>query len=219
MINLHRTLALFIKHSCRVALPPIAILLFLLASCQPTDTYEAHYDKCMENVKITEFTVEGSSKKGLSYHGFDERCLIGAPLPFFQATNINGQEINTRNLKGKITIINFWFIKCAPCVAEMPLLNAVVEKYGRQEVNYLSLAKDSKEDVEKFLQTHPFLFTHIPDAESIINDRFRLLWGYPSTIVVNPTGEIIEIFRGAKLTSDPSIDVATALDNLLQTLL
>gem|GEM_PF-6798140 len=29
-----------------MALPPIAILLFLLGSCQPNDTYEAYYDKC-----------------------------------------------------------------------------------------------------------------------------------------------------------------------------
>jgi hypothetical protein len=76
-----------------------AVLLSLLAACQPADTYEAHYEKCFENVEITTFDVEGSTAKGLGYSGFDTQCLVGARLPDFQATTIDGAAISTSRLK------------------------------------------------------------------------------------------------------------------------
>lgn len=196
-----------------------AALLTLMVACQPTDTYEAHYEKCFENVEITEFDVEGSTAKGVGYSGFDTQCLVGARLPDFQAATINGAAISTSRLKGKLTVINFWFIKCAPCIAEMPHLNALVDKYGKDKVNFLAFSRDAAPDIGKCLKTNPFHFDQIPDAESIIKERFRSIWGYPSTIVADQEGRIVAIFRGAKLESDPSVDVATAVDALLEGLL
>jgi thiol-disulfide isomerase/thioredoxin len=196
-----------------------AVLLSLLAACQPADTYEARYEKCFENVEITTFDVEGSTAKGLSYSGFDTRCLVGARLPDFQATTIAGAAISTSRLKGKVTLINFWFIKCAPCIAEMPYLNALVDKYGKEKVNFLAFSRDAAPDIVKSLKKNPFHFEQIADAAPIIKERFRSIWGYPSTIVANQEGRIVAIFLGAKLESDPSVDVATAVDALLEELL
>lgn len=199
----------------------ILALTLLSLSCQPTNAYGARYNKCFEKVKITEFDieVEGATKKGFGYSGFNSRCLLGARLPSFETKDINGEEIDAGNLLGKITLINFWFIKCAPCIAEIPRLNAIVEKYGKQEVNYLAISRDPEQEVEEFLKKNTFLFTHVPNAEQIIEENFRLIWGYPSTIVVDRKGRIVEIYEGAKLKSDPSIDVTTAVDSLLTDLL
>lgn len=200
-------------------LPVILLFMLMNTSCQPEDTYEVRYQECFANVKTIEFDIEGSARKGRGYTGFDTRCLLGARLPSFSAKDIDGNEIDTRNLLGKVTIINFWFIKCAPCVAEMPRLNAIVKKYGRQKVNYLSLSRDPEQDIKAFLRANTFRFTHVSNAKDIIEESFRLIWGYPSTIVVDPEGRIVEIFQGAKLQSDPSIDVTTAVDALLAELL
>lgn len=199
------------------------ILLLLLAntSCQPDDAYEIRFDQCFADVKTVEFEVEveGVTKKGVGYTGFDAKCLIGATLPPFSARDINGEKISTRSLLGKLTVINFWFIKCAPCIAEMPDLNSIVDKYGRQRVNFLALSRDPDHDIEEFIKKNPFLFTQVPNAEHIIEEQFRLMWGYPSTIVVDRKGRIVEIFKGAKLESNPSIKVTTAVDSLLTVLL
>jgi hypothetical protein len=59
----------------------------------------------------------------------------------------------------------------------------------------------------------------VPDAEAIIKDRFRMILGYPSTIVADQTGHIVEVFQGAKLKTDPAVPVAAAVDGLLGGLL
>lgn len=207
-----------IHNLCRL-LSIILLFILLNVSCQPTDTYEVRYNKCFENVKTIEFDVEGATKKGFGYTGFDPKCLVGSLLPFFKGTDINGDEIETKNLIGKATVINFWFIKCAPCIAEIPDLNSIVNKYGKEKVNYVSFSRDSENDIKEFLKSNTFLFSNIPDAKLIIEENFRLIWGYPSTIVVNREGRIVEIFQGSKLKNDPSISVTTAIDSLLAELL
>ena len=124
-------------------------------------------------------------------------CLIGYQLPDFEATTIDGKKISNQSLKGKVTIINFWFTACRPCVAEIPGFDDIIEKYGRDNLNYISIGRDSKEEVSEFLQKHPWRFDHIVDAESLIKGEFMFMWGFPTTMVINEAGEIIHgINRG-----------------------
>ena len=197
----------------------ITMLTFTIISCDTVDPYQARFDECFEHVKTVEFDIEGSTKKGFGYVGFDSQCLIGAKLPRFQTVDIDGRSIETQDLFGKFTIINFWFIKCAPCVSEIPDLNVLVNKYGREDVNFLAFSIDPGHDIEEFLRRTPFLFTQVPEAETIIEEKFRLMWGYPSTLVVDEEGRIVEIFRGVKLKNDPDTKVVTAVDSLLTELL
>ncbi len=199
----------------------IVVILVLLSfhSCQSNDTYDDHLEACLQNVQTSTFEVVGTGETGVVYSGFDVKCLIGAPLPDFEADDINGRKVSASRLKGKVTVINFWFKECAPCVAEIPQLNQLVDKYGDEEVNFIALTRDAKAEVQKVLDLKPFHFNQVPDAEAIIKDRFRMILGYPSTIVVDQTGHIVEVFRGAKLKTDPAVPVAAAVDTLVGQLL
>ncbi len=53
--------------------------------------------------------------------------------PAFTGVDLNGKEWNLEKLQGKIAVINFWFINCAPCKEEMPALNELKAKYADQE--------------------------------------------------------------------------------------
>ncbi len=46
-----------------------------------------------------------------------------------------------------------------------------------------------------------------------------MILGYPSTIVVDQTGHIVEVFQGAKLKTNPAVPVAAAVDTVLGQLL
>jgi len=195
------------------------VLFFLLTSCQSPNTYEDYFEACLENVETTTFTVDGTGETGVAYSGFDVGCLRGAPLPNFEVVDIDGNTVGAAGLKGRVTVINFWFIKCAPCIEEIPHLNKLVYKYGKEEVNFVAFSLDDGADLKEFHASSLFHFLHVPDAESIIEDRFKAIWGYPSTIVVDKTGHIVEVFRGAKLATDPTVPVASAVDTLLEELL
>lgn len=58
-----------------------------------------------------------------------ESELVDTVAPPFSVTDINGNEYSLESLKGKIIVLNFWFVECKPCVQEMPELNELVEIY------------------------------------------------------------------------------------------
>ncbi|WP_282781123.1 TlpA family protein disulfide reductase [Phaeodactylibacter xiamenensis] len=204
------------RHYLHLSCLITALLLKLsFHSCQRNDTYNDHLEACMQDVQTSTFEVVGTGETGVVYSGFDVKCLIGAPLSDFEAVDIDGRKVSASRLRGKVTVINFWFKECAPCVAEIPQLNQLVAKYGDEEVNFIALTRDAKAEAQKVLDLKPFHFNQVPDAEAIIKDRLRMILGYPSTIVVDQTGHIVEVFQGAKLKTDPAVPVAAAVDTLL----
>ncbi|MBC6993764.1 TlpA disulfide reductase family protein [Neolewinella lacunae] len=204
------------KNVSRALLAPLFLIAFLLSGCQvEPDAYEARYLRCMENVEVSTFSVEGSDKIGYVYDGFDEQCLIGAILPSFQSTTLQDLAVDDSHLEGKINVINTWFMECKPCLAEIPDLNALVDKYGVAEINYWAVTPDPRSEVEGFLEDHPFAFTIIADGQDLINSRLRLTTGYPTTIVTDEENRILAIFKGQ---SSNGVSTASKLDTLLSTL-
>lgn len=76
---------------------------------------------------------------------------LGKPLTL-KFTALDGREIDLEKLKGKVVLIDFWATWCPPCVAEMPHLKSVYEKYRERglEIVGLSLDRDRKA-LEKFV--------------------------------------------------------------------
>ncbi len=61
----------------------------------------------------------------------------------------------------KVTLVNFWATWCAPCREEMPVFNAVFQKYQDKGFGVLGLTIDNSEATEAFIQqlgiTYPIL--------------------------------------------------------------
>ena len=81
------------------------------------------------------------------------------PLPsgnFLQM--IDGSVKSFSEYKGKLLVINFWYINCGPCIAEMPYLNDLVNQYQNENVNFLALSFDTNQDIKSFLETTDFKY-------------------------------------------------------------
>ena len=111
----------------------------------------------------------------------------GQMAQYFIATDINGNQISLKDLRGKIVVLNFWFTQCKPCVIEMPKLNALVDKY--KDVVFLSITFDKKETVKQFLKKHQFNYTHITENETILSDY--KISTFPAHFIIDEKGEII----------------------------
>lgn len=127
--------------------------------------------------------------------------LLGKPMPGFKTTSLEGVTYSKKSLKRKITIINFWFEACAPCIAESDPLNKLYEKYGkRKHFQFLSFTFEKKENAEKFANKYNIKY---PIITTTIDSCYLLNFkkGFPTIIVTNKKGKIAYFTFGG--TADP----------------
>jgi peroxiredoxin len=127
-----------------------------------------------------------------------QQKMIESKAPSFKTTTLAGREINSKKLRGKILVLNFWFTNCRPCIQEMPELNKVRTLYKEDdEVVFLSLCRDGQQKVEAILSKVSLDYEICPDAMHIA-ERFRVMV-YPLNLVINREGKIIGYESGLKM--------------------
>lgn len=106
-------------------------------------------------------------------------------------TTLSGKSITHEQLKGKITLHNFWHYQCKPYLAEMDALEDIYNEFKDDpDFQFLSFSSDSpniiKNSIKKF---------HIPYDVSSISEkecvRMNTVEGLPVTIITDREGKII----------------------------
>ncbi len=138
---------------------------------------------------------------------------INCKAPYFKVATINGDTIELSKLKGKIVVINFWFIECSGCIQEIPDINKLVEEYKNKDVVFISMARNSKAELMKsFFPKHTLNSIIIPDCVQIA-DKYCVI-GWPVTYIINKKGRLEKAFIG----SMPFIDNNKTIISLYDTL-
>ncbi len=192
------------------------ILIFfisILSSCNETKSKEVSNKK---NQSITyELGLENCKKikeqNPDNYFHLLNDCMAGSQMPEFRTKSIDGTSIDLNGLKGKLSVINFWFTTCPPCIAEIPGLNLIVDKFGSDNVNFISIARNNKAEIEKFLIDHPWKFIHISNENNIIDEVFKLQLGYPTTYLLNKDAQIIKSFSGGAMGEQAIVEIQNKL--------
>jgi thiol-disulfide isomerase/thioredoxin len=105
--------------------------------------------------------------------------------------DMEGKPVNLADFKGKTVFINLWATWCPPCRAEMPHLEDMYQKVKDTEnLEFLMIALDKEfEKSKKFIDDKEFTFP-VVHASYGLNQSLQSE-SIPTTLVVNPSGEII----------------------------
>lgn len=116
-------------------------------------------------------------------------------LPF---TQLDGQQHRLADLKGKVTLINFWATSCSTCVKEMPKLIATYQQFQSRGLETLAIAMqyDPPAYVMQFAQTRQLPFRVAMDHTGELAQAFGPVQLTPTTLVINKKGEIVKRYVG-----------------------
>ena len=122
-------------------------------------------------------------------------------FPSFTGKDLDGGEVNSDALfsGNAVTVVNFWFTTCGPCVAELSELDAMnkelAEKGGELiGINAFTLDGDekaiteAKETLDKNGATYRNIFF---DSDSDAGKFTAGIYAYPTTYVVDRNGNIV----------------------------
>ena len=135
---------------------------------------------------------------------WDEKSSV-PDLPF---TQIDGSAHRLAELKGKVTLINFWATSCTTCVREMPKMMATYDKFKGQGLETLAVAMqyDAPAYVMAFAESRKLPFRVAMDHTGELAKGFGSVELTPTTFVVNKRGQIVKRYVG-----EPDFDALHAL--------
>lgn len=192
-----------------------------LLKVKTENDYKRLNDAKLEPAFVKMFTEEiNESVLGLNQYYKEEqeiKKLNNAPSPTFNYENHKGGMTKLEDLRGKYVYIDVWATWCGPCIAEIPHLKRVEEKYHGKNIEFVSISVDTKKDYEKwkkFVVTKELggiqLFAD-NDWNSDFVKAFGIT-GIPRFILLDPKGNILS----ANADRPSSSSLLTLLDSLLK---
>lgn len=149
----------------------------------------------------------------------DYSYIIGRDFGKFSVANKDGSVIlNNDSLEGKVVFVNFWFDGCAYCHNLFEPLNRLHEHYKNDpRFKVVSFTFDNGElllkNVVKYGLLYPVFHLSNQECHFLMTDK-----GFPSNLLLDKTGKIIDGFGGTSLLDNPHFfaeDLIPKIDSML----
>ncbi len=111
---------------------------------------------------------------------------------------LDGSKKTTEDLRGKVTLVNFWATSCTTCVAEMPEMVATYQKYQARGFQTLAVAMsyDPPAYVVNFTETRKLPFLVAIDNTGDVAKAWGDVRLTPTTYLVNKRGQVVKRYVG-----------------------
>jgi thiol-disulfide isomerase/thioredoxin len=123
---------------------------------------------------------------------------IGSRLPEFSVKDLQGREISSADLRGKVVLIDFWATWCQPCKKEMPGYQRLLDRYGSRGFAVVGFKFDVMKDTEDPVLFAKRIGVHYPLAVATddLKEKFGAIQGLPTTILYDRQGVLCNMVIG-----------------------
>ncbi len=133
------------------------------------------------------------------------KIQVGDIAPNFSAYTPAGKTLALNQIKGKITLIDFWASWCRPCRMENPYVVKTYHKYHKKGLEIISISLDKphqKSDWIKAIKTDNMTWHHIANlayGADPIAQKYGVT-SIPTTFVIDSNGKVVaKNLRGRQL--------------------
>ena len=125
--------------------------------------------------------------------------------PTLSLKDLSGRVHRVTDYRGQVLVVNFWATWCPPCREEMPSLNRAAKALVKEGVQFVAVnIGETAEAIQAFTKRQPVEVPILLDASQNAVRRWPVL-GLPTTVVVDPRGEIAFHVTGDREWDDPEI--------------
>jgi len=168
--------------------------------------FEKRFDEIKKNYPIVDYKERSKEEEILLSNGTFIPELTGTRYS-------DNAKISLDDYKGKIVLLDFWYIDCFPCIKAIPHLNDIHEKY--YEKGLVVIGANPFNNNEKDLKRLPNFLSNNPiDYSVMFIDKIKpkdfKVYAYPSFYLIDRKGKIVHSEVGF------SDEATSKIDSLIQ---
>ncbi|WP_306010083.1 thiol-disulfide oxidoreductase ResA [Bacillus sp. MMSF_3328] len=131
---------------------------------------------------------------------FTER--IRDQAPDFVLEDMNGNNVQLSDLKGKGVFLNFWGTWCKPCEKEMPYMERQYNHFKNLGVEILAVnIAESDIAIESFVNRHGLTFPILKDKDRAVTEAYDIT-PIPTTFLIDKKGKVLKVITGSMTERD-----------------
>lgn len=136
----------------------------------------------------------------------------GTVAPDWTLYAADGKKMSLTQMKGKVILLDFYFIGCIPCMQAIKPLNNLYEKYRNQNVVIASITeRDSKKSVLAFEKNYRIKYPGYVNAADVVKSYH--VNAFPTFYFIDKEGKIAKVIDGYSDGFEGK--VTSIIDNLL----
>jgi thiol-disulfide isomerase/thioredoxin len=196
------------EHDLRESAKIPADFKFVYQSANGTSlTAEQFVEKALQGAQFDVARADAHKTVTLKMKPLSSQGEVGAvtQLPGFNLPRLGGGRARSEDLKGRVSLVNFFFETCVPCIKEAPMLSAFRHKHP--EFNYLAVTHDSSVEAQRFVEQRKLDWPVAIEGGTLL--AATQVRGFPTYLLVAADGRIMG--RGAGMEMNAMNDPARAL--------
>lgn len=118
----------------------------------------------------------------------------GTDAPDWTLYDVHGKKVSLSSMKGKVVLMDFYFIGCAPCMQSLKPLSKLYKKYKDKLIIASLTERDSKQAVAAFEKQYKIEYPSFIDAAEAV--KAYHVTGAPTFYFIDRNGKIANVLDG-----------------------
>jgi cytochrome c biogenesis protein CcmG, thiol:disulfide interchange protein DsbE len=122
--------------------------------------------------------------------------LLHKVAPQFSRPDLNGRQIDLKNYRGKVVLLNFWATWCASCQVELPRFEEWQNRYGKDGLQVLAISMDDGDALVRKTIRKLHLGLPVLMGDAKLGETYGGVLGLPVTFLIGRDGVVMAKIKG-----------------------